>query len=164
MKILTAQSLTKADFTPYGDLVAAHPVAAKHMINDGHTIRYHDLADIHCQDKAAKVTVNIFRSDMQALPVMIEKMERHPKSSQMFMPLSDRPYLVVVAPPGDFDPDRVEAFVAHAGQGVNYHAGTWHHYSLALEGVSDFLVMDYADVEDNCDEVALSEPLQVKLP
>jgi ureidoglycolate lyase len=91
------------------------------------------------------------------MPVSIRSMERHPLSSQAFFPLSEQPYLVVVAPQGEFDPLAIRAFIAQPSQGVNYHPGTWHHYSLALHSVSDFLVVDRIDSgkssDDNCDEV-----------
>ena len=95
-------------------------------------------------------------------------MERHPLSSQAFIPLSDNPYLVIVAPPGELDDSMIQVCKASAKQGVNYHPGTWHHYSLALDGVSDFLVVDREspqatpDIEEgNCDEVILSQTLEI---
>jgi len=102
-----------------------------------------------------KPSVNIFRSAPLPLPITIRMMERHPKSSQAFYPLGDEPYLVVVAPPGQLDPAKIEVFVASASQGVNYHRGTWHHYSLATGGVSDFLVIDRIADDENCDEQVL---------
>ena len=84
-------------------------------------------------------------------------MERHPLSSQTFIPLGNSNYLVVVAPAGDLSVDNIQSFLAAPDQGVNYHPGTWHHYSLALNETSDFLVIDRDGPEDNCDEVALTE-------
>jgi ureidoglycolate lyase len=84
-------------------------------------------------------------------------------SSQAFYPLSDNPYLVVVAPSGEFDESKIEVFRAGANQGVNYYPGTWHHYSLALNSVSDFLVIDRGGPEDNCEEVKLTEPIIIAM-
>ena len=84
-------------------------------------------------------------------------MERHPLGSQAFVPLNGRPYLVAVAAGGELDPARIEVFLAAGDQGVNYAAGTWHHYSLALEAESDFLVIDRAGPGENLDEVELSD-------
>jgi ureidoglycolate lyase len=81
-------------------------------------------------------------------------LERHPRGSQAFVPLSGTPYLVVVAE----DPSqRPRAFLARGDQGVNFRKGVWHHPLLALERVSDFLVVDREGEDDNCDEVSLSE-------
>lgn len=95
--------------------------------------------------------------------MILELMERHPLSSQAFYPLGNSPYLVVVAPPGELDPSAVVAFVAQSDQGVNYHKGTWHHYSLALGGVSDFLVVDRISDDQNCDEVRLTGKDRIKI-
>ncbi|MFP5402573.1 MAG: ureidoglycolate lyase, partial [Gammaproteobacteria bacterium] len=55
-------------------------------------------------------------------------------------------------------PPQVEdlaVFLARGDQGVNYATGVWHHPLLALEGVSDFLVVDRSGPGHNCDEVLL---------
>ena len=87
-------------------------------------------------------------------------LERHPLGSQAFLPLGERPYLVVVAPPGaPPSPASVRAFLAAPGQGVNYAPGVWHHPLLALDAVSDFWVIDRAGPGDNCEEITLAEVL-----
>ena len=40
---------------------------------------------------------------------------------------------------------------------MNFHPGTWHHFNLALEAVSDFLVIDRDGTGDNYEEVTLTE-------
>ena len=87
--------------------------------------------------------------------------ERHPLGSQSFTPLSGRPFLVAVAPPGDFDPAAIRVFRAGPQQGVNYAAGVWHHYLLPLEAESDFLVIDREGPGDNLDEIELAEAEQI---
>ncbi len=153
--------LTSTNFAPFGDVVEARGQAKS--INYGQTKRYHDLASIDTGAKNGQTLVNIFRSIPQSLPVNIEIMERHPLSSQLFMPLSDNPYLVVVAPKGELDESQIKVFLASPNQGVNYHAGTWHHYSLALDGISDFLVVDRGGDGANCDEVMLSQPVIIEV-
>jgi len=160
-RTLTPIALTSTNFADFGDVVEARGEAKP--INYGQTERYHDLARINVAQNGGKTLINIFRSTPLATPIKIEIMERHPLSSQMFMPLSGNPYLVVVAPAGDFDASKIQAFLAAPDQGVNYHAGIWHHYSLALGEVSDFLVVDRGGDEDNCDEVRLVKPLRIKL-
>lgn len=153
--------LTQENFAPFGDVIemGTNPLS----INYGQTERHHDLAAIDTAVNGGRTLVNIFRSTPLSAPIKIEIMERHPLSSQAFMPLSGNPYLVVVAPKGDFDERAIQVFLAKAGQGVNYHAGTWHHYSLALGAVSDFLVIDRGGDEGNCDEVKLKKPLTINL-
>lgn len=52
-------------------------------------------------------------------------------------------------------------FLARPGQGVNYAKGTWHHFLLALEAESDFLVIDREGPGENLDEIELAPADQV---
>jgi len=74
------------------------------------------------------------------------------------MPLGPAPFLVLVAPPGDtVKPADLRAFKTAPGQGVNYRRGVWHHPLIALNEVSDFLVIDRGGAGENCDEVHFGE-------
>lgn len=155
--MLKPEPLTAEAFAPFGEVIEAR--GAPRGINYGVTQRFHDLAKIDCQEQGGRAIVNIFRSQPPVFPFAVKVMERHPLSSQGFVPLSGRPFLVVVAPPGEFNRNAVRAFRAAPGQGVNFARGTWHHFNLALEGESDFLVIDREGDGQNCDEVALDPPL-----
>lgn len=161
MKSLKITPLTAEKFLPFGEVIEVRPGLVPISINDGNTQRFHDLALVDTSQSDGQSLISIFRSTPLALPITIEKMERHPLSSQAFIPLSGRPYLVVVAPAGEFDESEICVFLAATNQGVNYHRGVWHHYSLALGAVSDFLVVDRGGAGDNCDEVSLVTPLSL---
>jgi ureidoglycolate lyase len=156
-KKLVPAPLDANAFAPFGDVIEVENAAEHRRINYGHTTRYHDLASLDVNGDQGKAIVSIFRSTPLPRPIGIAVMERHLLSSQAFYPLSRNPYLVVVAPPGDFDASAMQAFLAQPKQGVNYHAGVWHHYSLALEEISDFLVIDREGPGENCDEVFLND-------
>lgn len=161
---LVIEPLTRADFAPFGDVIAAE--GAKHFpINQGRTERFHDLADLQYAGPGARPIVSIFRGQPVQLPLRISMLERHPLGSQAFIPLQCRPYLIVVAPPGD-DPELqgLRAFWGRAEQGINYRAGVWHHPLLALERTSDFLVIDRACPGQNCEEWTLTRPQRLILP
>jgi len=162
-RILRPKPLTSAAFALYGDVLAVDAASEVRPINEGHTDRYHDLAGLDLLRGGGRPALSIFRSRPKASPLTLTMMERHPLSSQAFMPLGDRPWLVVVAPAGVFDPAGLVAFLAGPGQGVNYHAGIWHHYCLALGEESDFLVLDRVGPGENCDEVVLDPPVRVDL-
>ncbi len=163
MRTLKAEPLTRQAFAPFGDVIEASDKAERRVINYGNTTRFHDLAEVDVMAAGGKAGVSIFRSTPLELPITIEVMEYHPKSSQAFVPLSGNPYLVVVAPKGPFDASEMRAFVASGQQGVNYHAGTWHHFSLALDDVSDFLVIDRLSDDENCVEHQLAATEQVSI-
>ncbi|MBS0553626.1 MAG: ureidoglycolate lyase, partial [Proteobacteria bacterium] len=133
--------------------------AAKHFtINAGNTERYHDLANIE-PGPEGRVIVSIFRGQRRSLPFTVQMMERHPLASQAFIPMSGKPYLVVVAPAGEAPGvEQLKVFLARGDQGVNYATGVWHHPLLALEGVCDFLVVDRSGPNPNCDEIQLEAP------
>jgi ureidoglycolate lyase len=147
--------LTADAFKLYGDVIEVSANNQVIPINYGLTERHHNLAKVDVSDNSGKAIINIFHSQPIALPFQVRIMERHPLGSQAFMPLGDKPYVVVVAPAGEFHADALEAFLARPDQGVNYHKGTWHHYCLVLESESDFLVIDRGGDGNNCDEVTL---------
>ncbi|KVE37523.1 ureidoglycolate lyase [Burkholderia sp. TSV86] len=158
MKTLTIEPLTRAAFAPFGDVIETD--GAKHFpINAGTTIRFHDLARVDVGDGGGRPLVNLFRGQPRALPFAVTMLERHPLGSQAFLPLSDKPYLVVVAPAGDLEPAKIRAFVTRGWQGVNYAKGVWHHPLIALGGLSDFIVVDRGGDGVNLDERDLPEPL-----
>ncbi len=155
---LTLQPLTQATFKPFGDVVATEE--AEHFsINNGTTTRFHDLAEVQFSGSDAKPIVSIFRGQAFSLPIELKMMEHHPYGSQLFMPLSARPYVVVVAPKGELQEQQIRAFLAAGNQGVNYHSGVWHHPLISLEASSDFLIIDRAGSEANCIEQDLSQPI-----
>jgi ureidoglycolate lyase len=159
--IITPKPLTSAEFTLFGDVIETSENVKNFPINDGFTQRFHDLAKVDVDDNNGHTLVNIFRSTPLAQPIAIKMMERHPHGSQAFIPMGDNPYLVVVAPAGELDVEKIEVFIAKSNQGVNYHKGTWHHFCLALGSESDFLVVDRGGEGDNCDVVELDGRLVI---
>lgn len=155
-RILQLEPLARETFAPFGDVIETAGIEPI-PVNYGATERYNDLADIDCTAQSGATIVSLFRSRPQKYPFTLQVMENHPLGTQAFVPLSGRPYLVVVAPKGWFDPAGVRAFHARADQGVNFARGTWHHFNLALGAPSDFLVIDRAGPGDNCTEVSLEE-------
>jgi ureidoglycolate lyase len=160
MRRVTPRPLTAEAFAPYGEVISARDGVEQYPINYGATTRFNALAQVDATTDGGAPIISIFRST--PLPELVLKiMERHPVGSQAFMPLGGGPYLVAVAPAGELDPAKIEVFLAAGDQGVNYAAGTWHHYPLALGEVSDFLVVDRQGPGANLDEVELSEPDQI---
>jgi ureidoglycolate lyase len=148
---LALQPLTKQAFAPFGDVVTTDDAELR-LINQGSTERFHDLADIDVTDEGGHAIVSLFRGQPFVPPVEIAMMERHPLGSQLFYPLSGRPFLAVVAPDEDGRPAAPLAFLCPPGLGVNYAKNTWHHPLLSLEAVSDFLVVDREGPGNNLEE------------
>jgi len=159
MREFMPRPLTAEAFAPFGDVVEAREEGDVRDINYGHTRRFHDLAGLDVAAQGGRPIVSLFRAE-PLQPLVLRIMERHPLSSQTFVPLQGRPYLVAVAPAGDFDPWEMQVFLAEGGQGVNYRRGVWHHFVLPLQPASDFLVIDREGPGDNCDEVELAPAVQ----
>jgi len=161
MRAVRPEPLTPEAFEPFGEVISTEAAERSFPINYGATTRFHDLAEIDATD--GRAIVSIFRSTPLPAPVVVKILERHPLGSQAFVPLGGRPYLVVVAPPGELELAAIRVFLARGDQGVNYAKGTWHHFLLALEDVSDFLVIDRAGEGSNLDEVELLGPDQIMI-
>ena len=159
MKPLRVELLTREAFAPFGDVIEASDAVRHFPINGGNTERFHDLAKLDA-GADGHVIVSIFRGQPRELPFEVKMVERHPRGSQAFMPLNGRDYLAVVASAAE--PEALRCFLARGDQGVNYAAGTWHHPLLALDVVSDFLVIDRSGPGANCDEVALPDGLMIE--
>jgi ureidoglycolate lyase len=149
--------LTAAAFAPYGDVVET--AGRDHYpINAGMAERYSDLAKIDVGAEGGRPLISLCHAKPVRLPMPLRLMERHPLSSQAFIPLSMAPFLIVVAPAGPSPlSEGIRAFISNGRQGVNYRAGTWHHPLLALDQVTDFLIVDRGGPGTNCDEVPIAE-------
>lgn len=155
------QALTAELFADYGDVIEVHERNQSFSINDGNTERHHNLAQLD-PGLDGKIIVSIFRGKPRTLPFVMTMMERHPKASQAFIPLSNKPYLIAVcAADKPLNTENIELFLAQGHQGINYKTGVWHHPLMALNQVCDFLVLDREGAGENCDIVTLDAPITI---
>jgi ureidoglycolate lyase len=163
MKRIVARPLTREAFAPYGDVIEAE--GARHYpINGGMAERYHDLACVEAAGPNARVLISLFKGQPYALPLELQLVERHPFGSQAFMPLQDRPWLVIVAHDGEDGPTEPEAFLAQGHQGVNYPRNQWHGVVTPFGAPQDFLVVDRGGDGANLEEFTYEAPYLVTLP
>ena len=164
---ITPVALTAKAFAPFGDVIETDGAEIR-VINNGTTQRFHDLARVQALGAEARVLVSIFRGEPFEFPLTITMMERHPLGSQAFMPLQDRPWLVVVAPDEGGRPGQPRAFLVEPAEGglrgVNYAPGTWHHPLIALSRQGDFLVIDRGGKGNNLEEFFYDKPWRVEAP
>jgi len=146
LRSLPVEPLTRAAFAPYGDLIDTAGVEPQ-LLNAGTARKYAALATIDVVGGAA--AISLFHAAPRRLPVELREIERHPFSSQAFLPMQPTRFLVVVAGSAE-EPDAgdVRAFLATGQQGVNFRAGVWHHPLLALEEC-DFVVIDRRELKGN---------------
>lgn len=161
MRTITPVPLVAEQFKSFGDVIEHR--ARPREINYGLTESSADLAQLDLYQNAGRPRVSLYRSQ-PLQPIVIRRMECHQLGSQLFMPLGGHPYLVVVAPKGDFEAGAISVFRAEGHQGVNYHPGVWHHFCLPLHPNSDFLVVDrFGGAEDDTHEIELSEAQQFQV-
>jgi ureidoglycolate lyase len=148
------EPLHRERFAPFGEVIEVGGGTAT-PINNGTTIRHSDLAKIDVGEGGRRPVISIFETRPFGFPLEIEALERHPLSSQAFVPLDDHPFMVVVAPPGDaVKAGEIRVFRTNGAQGVNFRRGVWHHPAIVTVRMR-FLVIDRGVEEGNCDVFTL---------
>lgn len=156
---LKIQPLTTQAFAPYGDVLAPAGAPDK-LINQGKCGRFHDLARLDFE--GGRAGISIFHSEPETLPLSLEMMERHPQGSQAFVPMSEHPFLVVVAADSDGKPTAPLAFLTAPGQAINIHRGTWHGVLTPLTKPGIFAVIDRIGEGKNLQEHWFGEPYTIE--
>jgi len=159
---LTPELLTSERFAPYGDVIEAAPGKAASM-NAARFERFDDLCDISVA-RGGHLAMSIARCRTPTtLPLRLDIVERHPLGSQAFVPLQHSKWVIVVAPPGEsVDAADLRAFVTNGRQGINYHRGTWHMPLIAFTAGQEFLVVDRAGKDTNCEEYTLDDVVMLE--
>ena len=157
---LTPIALDADNFKPYGDVVDIEGRPSR-SINQGYADRFENLAALDLTDGGSPA-LSVFKARPVKLPFSVTHMERHPKSSQLFIPKGRGRFLVLVAEGSQqFNPANLRLFVSNGRQGVNYKRGVWHHFLMALENEQEFIVLDRSDPDDNTAEVELAYPYPI---
>ncbi len=162
-----AEPLTPAAFAPFGDVIAAGRGAGRDT-NLGTAVRFDWTTVLENTRPQAQANLAVFRSTAQALPFRLTLLERHPCSSQVFLPMVCTRFLICVAPDrpdGGPDPRGLRAFVCGPGEGIAFRRGVWHHPILALDGPAEFGMLAWEDGSPrDCEERPLAPPVVVREP
>ncbi|WP_420586386.1 ureidoglycolate lyase [Ruegeria sp.] len=157
---IVAASLTAEAFAPFGDVIEIAGEPDK-IINQGQCGRFHDRAGVDFGD--GRAGISLFNANPRSLPYQLDMVERHPEGSQAFIPMTQHPFLVIVAPDVGGKPGKPLAFVSSPGQAVNYHRGTWHGVLTPLHAPGLFAVVDRIGQGANLEEVWFDDPYEVVL-
>lgn len=136
---LAIEPLTADVFAPFGGLVVP-PAGAGRDYFDG------PLKSLRAEAWPSLSVAHI--EAVASLPLTADRMERHPFSSQTFVPLGPERYLVVVAPKAaDGGPDlaRARAFTPEPFVGITYGADVWHHPMTVLAAPARFAILMWND-------------------
>ena len=156
---IKSRPLTATSFAPFGDVIEARGQADK-IINQGKCGRYHDLAgmDFGADGRAG---LSIFDAEARSFPYQLDMVERHPDGSQAFLPMTEHPFLVIVAADDNGKPSTPLAFKTKPGQGINIAKNTWHGVLTPLHDPGRFAVIDRIGETPNLEEYWFLEPYVV---
>lgn len=164
MRTVNAVPLSVEGFRGFGDVVSAGLRQGKGA-NQGTAVRFDGSAALDNRRPDARPNLAVFRCMPQAVPFTVKLLEKHPASTQAFLPMVCRRFLIMVAPAlhnGTPDVAGLRAFVCGPGEGINYHADVWHHPIIALDAPAEFAMLAWeAGTPLDCVEHPLEEPLQV---
>jgi ureidoglycolate lyase len=158
-RALAAEPLTAEAFAAFGDVIEAE--GASFPINDGMCDRFHDLARMEFTGQGARSGISLGTSRPFPLPHVFDLVERHPLGSQAFVPMTEDPFLVVVAADEGGRPGRPRAFLTSGAQGVNYLRNVWHGVLTPLGRPASFLIVDRIGTGNNIEEFRYPEPWTV---
>jgi len=166
-RIIKAQPITPEAYRAYGQVIAARDDLPFKPANFGSAKRFNYLADVlNLRPDSGRFNLCIFRCSAFTQPEMTIKMlEKHPFSTQVFMPMQDGKYVTIVAQGGD-NPDlsTLAAFIIEGAQGISYLPGIWHYPMTALGRQLDLACLVFEDeTKGDCTVADLSEPITVRL-
>ncbi len=161
--VMEIKPLTQAGFAPYGDVIESEG-RKSFFINNDMAERFHNLSAVDVAGENASATISLVHSKQFDMPRKVDHIENHPLGSQAFIPLDDSPFIVVVGRTAEIpDINRLEAFVTNGQQGINYHAGTWHHVLLTPYAAMRFICVDRIGSGNNCIDFFIDEAEQGRL-
>lgn len=159
---IIANPLTIEGFAPFGDVVDFNR-EPDFAINNGKCDRFHGLAITDVIGDEANTGISLGYGRPYEVPLTLKMVERHPLGSQAFIPLEEKPFLVIVAEDENGLPKQPVAFLSVGGQGVNYHRNVWHGVLTPLDTPSKFLIVDRIGEGNNLEEHFFNEPYLVKI-
>ena len=159
MTAIKIQPLTAEAFAPFGDVLEAVGKPDK-IINNGFCGRYHDRAQLDFGDDG-RAEFPYSKPSPAPCPINWSFWSATPDSCQAFIPMSLDSYLITVAEDDNGTPVNIRAFLAGAGQGINYHRNTWHGVLTPLAAPGLFTVVDRIGNTPNLEEYLLKAPHMV---
>ena len=150
--------LTAESIAPFGEMILAPAEVGERSF-------YTHWLGSERPEMTPRLHVNYVRAS--TLPMIIDALEQHPYSAQLFLPIDVARYLIVVAPSDELgNPDlaHAEAFLAPGNVGIVYRPEVWHAGAAVLDRPGSFGVLMWRN-DTTDDEVfrQLSASLQVHL-
>lgn len=159
---ISVKKLNSISFNPYGTVIQSDGDFIE--LNNGMSKKWNELIDpFSFSDSKEGINLGVLKSKPSKL--ILSQMERHFFTSQAFIPLEGKQYLIIVSPPTEVSPmiEQVEAFIAEGNQGINFHPKTWHCPLIPLEGEMEFVsIMKKSEVPD-VEVITLENDIQIDI-
>lgn len=163
--IIKAHPISAEAFAPFGQVLSGAS-GRQIPVNENRAVRIDTEAALIHETAAARPTLAIYRISASHWPVPVVMLERHRLSSQLFLPMSGRSFLIVVAASAaDGEPDLATlcAFTGASGQGILYAPGVWHLPLVSIEEPGEFgMLMWETNSPADCDTHALAHPVSIE--
>ncbi len=164
-RLIRVEPLTADAYAAFGSVIEAEQ-GPHRPANQGRARVWDRLAQLVNLRDEARANLSVFRcTPDHARPIALRCFERHPFSTQVFVPMQATRYLVVVAP-GDSAPrlEEARAFLVSGRQAVSYAPGTWHHPMIALDIDTDFACIVFENGSSgDCEVASIDSALSVDL-
>jgi ureidoglycolate lyase len=134
------ENATPDNIAPFGALIG--PRAAVRPSDVGYyagAVSTGRQVDFQCDTR-----VDLTYATLKRRPLEVHYMERHAMHTQTFLPLGNKPFLAILAPPCEDDLpnfDAIKAFRFEGDTGLCLHRGTWHEFPFPLEDDTHVLVL-----------------------
>lgn len=162
-RILAAEPATPAALAPFGWMLATHAAIPGRRLNFYPGELRAPTAFVS-DDQTELTVVRLERRELRVV-----YFERHFKHTQTFVPLGDKPWVLVMAPPfeAELPPlESIRAFRFDGRSGFCMKLGCWHEFPFALEDGTDLVVIlrkeTYKDLQNVVGDEAFGADLDKK--
>jgi ureidoglycolate lyase len=137
------ENINLDSFTEFGHIINKEASSEKISINQGTTIRHHNVSDLELNSEDGVPAISIFSGSPRSIPIEIKIMEKHPIASQSFLPIQNIDWLIVVSKEKNDIPDldTMRCFHIQGDVGITYNRNVWHH-PLLVRKKQDFWIVD----------------------
>lgn len=136
---IIAEPLNADSFSEFGEVIPRPPEGVRQYFND--------RLENNRIDARVDLSLTTIKP-VDTMPLHVTVLERHPFSSQTFLPLKASRYFVIVVPDSDDGSPalaRARAFVSGSNQGFTYRCGVWHHDMAVLDEAAVMAILMWCD-------------------
>lgn len=140
VRVLKAKRASPEALAPYGEILGFNPNIAPLPIDFyGGKAKVRRVVNFESDEDTELTLVTVDFRDLE-----VSHMERHPKHTQAFVSLNNKPFVAVFAPPSESEtPDisKAEAFLFDGEAGFVMKKNCWHEFPFSLFDGTNLVVI-----------------------